>query len=334
MSMEELLLSILLVVLSLVHIREIIAITGIVPRDRRYSRLVYNMYDLEFLGFLVKNRRDIPQYLLEATSVNIDKSIANRPSSALVDLLSDSIHGFDHLIQYGQASPSQSLYYINTMEASHRPQSLATMVELLKVLIRTQKPHESAPDFLICPKEGNTLLVSALAQALNCACIFVKSERERSRVFSTSEQEVLTAISNFEGGLTLLKRSIDPNADTRESRPVFGYAVDCNASGGSQLRNTIEDFNSFISRYSARIQPIDSAFMLFRADDKDNIDRKFREIGVTLHRYIDLRENDKKKLFDLKTCVAIKKQKNIRMFVKKLDKEQRLNVEVKGFEIR
>jgi len=216
---------------------------------------------------------------------------------SLFIIMAEHIKNFNHEIVYGKTNPTASRFYVNTMEASLNYHYCRRMSELLyQLYIQNYKSHPRI-DFVVVPKIGNPILAIEFAKKCNAICIIRKGNNDNSRI--SSDTEDVYKILNFEGLENLQKIAIQSNQN------LNGVIVDCNCSGGSSLISSAEEFNSLITKNLVeKINLIKNVYILFRADNDlstQNINKKFSDTDLTLHRYIDLDEELKSRLASLKT---------------------------------
>jgi len=78
----------------------------------------------------------------------------------------------------------------------------------------------------------------------------------------------------------------------------------CNCSGGSSLLHVAKSFNEEISTLPKNnINRVKYVYVLFRADNEVDADKKFKNVEMELIRYFDLTEKIKKMLFELNTIL-------------------------------
>jgi hypothetical protein len=277
--------TIVLAILSISTIRWIVAKIGLVPKDSKFSFLVYDKYDAgiisETLGRIGLTVTDVQNYI---SLIKIPKD-ANMLEK-IICLCINNIVEFPEKIQYGHNSPASSKYYINSMESSYDPAERRIMAQ--GILDLCADKIKRIPDFIITPKNGNPHLSYTISEEKkNIHMIVVKSEQEGSFVPKGGE-------INYEG-ITALVKDIRDHPD----KIFFGIAVDCNASGCSGLKNIISRFNEEIqNKYQRNITAINKAVILFRPDSDNNIDDN--SDPVTIFRYFDLDEEIKSDFSELK----------------------------------
>ena len=289
--------------------RAVIAMLGVVPRNNKWlSRLIYGKYDRIVLYEALKDL-GYPQRDAEALVSGLQKSApVNRPSGVnkenvtmqVLAVLANYIQKFPRNIQYGGTTFSNSTYYIDTMEAVHDDKMLSVLVDAMVVLI-SETLKGKKPDVIFTPKGGNPILAKAVADSFSAKLVVVKPKKnDKSRAnlsgSLTPEEEFLLFKSNYEGAWTVA---------THAGESQLGIVIDCNASGGSQLHEIAGDLNRLIDKlattdYKLNIKKIRDVFVLFRADTRHkNVDKKFGDIGLHIHRFFDLQEPEKESLYEL-----------------------------------
>jgi hypothetical protein len=274
---------IILLILGLSTLRWVVAKLGIFSMNKKFSYLLYDKYDS---GIVSETLRRIG---LTENEVRNHISLIRIPKDAdmldkIICLCFNNVIDFQKEMQYGRDSPVRSRYYINSMEASYKPNEREIMVQGILYLCVNRMSR--IPDFIITPKNGNPHLSYAISEyKKDIYTIVVKSEREGSYVPNGGEV-------NYEG-ISALVTDIKDHADKK----LFGVAVDCNASGCGNLKNIIKRFNEEIqNKYTDNISVIDTAVILFRPDS-DNINN---DDSVKIYRYFDLDEEIKKDFVELK----------------------------------
>ncbi len=276
-------------ILAFDTIRFAIAFLGIVPRGTKFlGRLIYGKYDEDLLarsfvelGYSAeearKRCRDFKEYIKKmkgTTTVTRE----NAPTH-LILLLAKYIEKFSSPIVYGG---DKSNYYINTMEMLHDENDSNILRDIMICLISSEK---DIPDAIFSPKTGNPLLISKLADALRRPAIFVKDARDKSRVQSEKEKNAWKI--NYEGISQINNLEDDSKC----------IVADCNISGGTQIKNVITEVHREVNLKTK----ISDAFVLFRVDNnRKDIERIFKDLGVNLHRYFDLDETRKKEIYKIK----------------------------------
>jgi len=317
---------IILIVLALDSLRLIVAALGVVSQESKIGRLIYGKYDkvivktvLKNLGYSSENADDILIKMKEIPESFFMKNAGVRVEDAdvhLIILLSKYILKFDDIILYGGAKLTRSNYYIDTMEISHnkddRQKLAAIMICLLfdKYKEHNNKQAKIAPDVIITPKGGNPLFVQEISNNLNAHLIVAKSSDDKSRIKLADEAAypLKEFLVNYEGSW-FLTDSGEKNKRKRKKKKKHlkkSVIVDCNVSGGSQLLDIVKDIRNLnnMSNYSINIEDPTDTFVLFRADNKgDSIDKRFSAHGCNLHRFFDLDEEAKSRMYELrKSC--------------------------------
>lgn len=287
----------ILTILGIAGIRDIIAFTGFVPVDKKFSWLIYGKYDdaiiervLIHLGYSKRHAEEIHKGLSSRekktlTDVDIDTCYRR-----LIAIISACIIPLKDEMRYGNC---HTRYYIHTMQGSQDDELLKAMAFLLMKLIKSKfdSGNDSIPDYIIVPKSGNTRLGQLIADYLGIKCILHKSskgDRSYARAGRGSTDEiVLDYRINFEGAFYL---------DT--DRPLKGIVLDCNASDGTSLIETALSFNRVIDHLNFKFPPITEIYTLFRANNK-NIDHHLQAQKLRLYHYFDLTEEIKEDIAKL-----------------------------------
>lgn len=201
---------------------------------------------------------------------------------------------------FGQRTISRSDYYVDTMGAAldfrHRELIVALAVRLIT------RERRAMPAYLLAPKQGNPIVASLVASSMHACCFLAKGQREASRLDPITGRSLSAdaALMNFEG-VRLVPR------DPLRERPFEGVAFDCNCSGGSTLAEAITAFNGSVPaglKGSCEVQPIQDAFVLYRADVDFELDEMFKGHNLRVHRYLDLNEEAKGRLAQIGKVIA------------------------------
>lgn len=284
--------------------RAVIAMLGIVPRNKCkwLSRLIYGKYDrtvlydaLHDLGYKQRDAHAIvTNFEKNAVVIRPTSGVNNKNVTAyILSALANYIQEYPRQIQYGGRTPSNSVYYIDTMEAVHNNETLRVMVDAIITLI-SKYLQEEKPDVIFTPKGGNPIFAKAVADSLGAKLVVVKSMADKSRVTLSTPNErekLLLFRSNYEGSWSVA---------SHVEKKQLGIVVDCNVSGGSQLCDIARDINELIDAGILNMNKINHMFALFRADMRHkDIDKRFEDLGLVLHRYFDLSEKNKRFLYQL-----------------------------------
>lgn len=286
-------------------IRAVLASLGIVNPDTKFGRIIYGKRDkmiissaLRDLGYSSETTAEI---VLKLKSVSKSADMANAGVKAedaaiqLIIMLSKYIFEFNDMIVYGGKSLTRSKYYIDTMEISHNEEDKQKLAAIMIHLLYLTGSSKNAPQTIITPKGGNPLFAQAVAATLNSHLIVAKAltDKSRIRIADKSNYSQEQFLVNYEGSWFLSK------AQEKKSCVV----IDCNTSGGSQLLDIVKDIRMYTDKTkdSLMISIPSDVFVLFRADiDGDNIDAKFSEHKCELHRFFDLDETAKAKMYKLR----------------------------------
>ena len=299
--MNDVLTSIILMLLSLDTIRALIAMLGWVKPECKFAWLFYGRYDrniveaaLKDMGYSKERRISVIEGLKSTAKKSESLTGVNNSNAAvqLLILLAKYTEVFSkNKIQYGGQTLTNSSYYIDTMEISHSKKDLDLMAAIMLCLI--QNNISVKPDVIFVPKGGNPLFAQAVASILDADLIVVKSNDDKSRIKTTDNNSFDLFRINYEGSWNSLYKE----------RELKNVVLDCNISGGSQLIDIITDTNKLINNSNGKIKlkPLQIAFVLFCVDKQDNkIDSRFTGINSSLYRYFDLDEETKKMLYELK----------------------------------
>lgn len=292
-------------ILGLDSIRAVLASLGIFDPDSRCGRIIYGKRDrtivraaLRDLGYSEETSDEIVIKMCEiperAFMANSGVS-AEEAAIQLIIMLSRYIFEFRESILYGGDSLTESKYYIDTMEIAHNEADKQKLTAIMVHLLYWKMKNSKTPEIVITPKGGNPLLVQEIAANLNSHLVVAKSLTDKSRIRiagkpSYSKDEFIV---NYEGSWRL--------SESKKEKSCV--VIDCNTSGGSQLLDIVKDIRMYVEKNmdSIKIKAPDNVFVLFRADtDGDNIDAKFSKHKCNIHRFFDLDEEAKAKMYRLK----------------------------------
>lgn len=285
---------IILIFLGLMTLRDIIAFSGIVPQNKKFSWIIYNNYDSYIINETLKSvgieKQDVKSLISKKT---FEKTHHEINLENLIEIISKYIIYHQGKVEYGYKTPINTTFYISTVEAAYEPDYLSWMCFLINDLVLdnyNKKNIPKLPDFIITPKGGNTHLGRTFADSRNILFVTSKySVRSTYVTFLKNEYEY-NLKTNYEGSWKLLEKQKDSEQDK-----LYGIVVDCNTTTGEQIIDTISDFNHLISELKLNVEQITDAFTLFRPVDNEecDIDQKFESSGFKLHRYFDLTESNK-----------------------------------------
>lgn len=289
--------AIVLIYLSLETIRWVLRISGLFNPDSKLGRIVYGDYDRRLLTSALKDlgfSRAQQDYIIRGAQKNAAEVISNEITKEnaalqLVILLAKYIVKLPTNSIYGINTPSKSEYYIDTMEASHNKDDLSNMVSLVKILI-VERGY--SPSIIITPKGGNVILAKRVAHLYSADYLIAKDQSDSSKL--TAEDKKIEFMVNYEGSFGVV------DSDCHDTCVI----VDCNTSGGGQLLNIIRDIADRKNSPECKIgvPSPKNAFVLFRVDDsKEYLDQEFVNNNCPLIRYLDLDEDTKRQLYEMKT---------------------------------
>ena len=292
-------------ILGLDSIRAVLASLGIFDPDTKWGRIIYGKRDrtivraaLRDLGYteetsdeIVIKMGEIPERAFMANSGVSAKDAAIQ----LIIMLSRYIFEFRETILYGGNSDTESNYYINTMEIAHNEADKQKLTAIMVHLLCSRMKNSKIPEIVVTPKGGNPLLVQEIAANLKSHLIVAKSLTDKSRIRIAGKPMYFKDefLVNYEGSGHL--------SESKKAKSCV--VIDCNTSGGSQLLDIVKDIRMYIEKNkdSIKIKPPNDVFVLFRADtDGDDIDKKFSKHKCNIHRFFDLDEEAKKKMYRLK----------------------------------
>lgn len=293
--------------LSLDTIRAIIAMTGWVKPEAKYSWIIYGRYErnlivtgLKELGFQPQKSAEIRDNLKEVSKKEQDTYGITDENAAeqLIILIAKYIVHFDRPIQYGGTRTTTSSYYIDTMEMAHNEEDKMLMGSLMAHLYASSNPTK--PEVIVTPKGGNPLFALKVADYYSANFIVAKSKSDKSRITSVKNDAYTDFQINYEGSWNVLTSLNDQKC----------IIVDCNTSGGSQLIEIVNDLRTIISKVeNTKITAPTEVYVLFRADSGQGgdieIDRKFEDNKCKLYRFFDLDEELKEQIYQLKQSAGI-----------------------------
>lgn len=311
----------ILFVLALATLRAVIRnFFPIIPRDRKWSWIVYNQYDKELLlnvfrklGFtedtVIKGLRRA-----ESESRFTSPPLPSYYDKELIELVSKYIYYSKKPLTFGKNSIVKTHYYINTMEASHNNEHSKLMCEIIGSQVIKEIGH--LPDFIICPKAGNPLLGRRFAHTYQIISIFGKSSEEKSLANIDEFDYKNRLLINIEGSNYLIKK-----AEENVHKQLEGILIDCNTSSGTQIIDVMNNYNEIIknirtdSGEKINIEPIKKAFVFFVIVDEESkidIDNNFEKKDYNLYRGYDLTEELKKQIYNF-----IDKNKELKYYTRK-----------------
>lgn len=292
-------------ILGVDSIRAVIAAFGIFDPNSKIGHIIYGKRDkaivsaaLRDLGYSAETTDEI---VIKMNNISKSAYMANAGVNAedaavqLIIMLSKYILEFNDIILYGGRSLTHSNYYIDTMEISHNGGDKQKLAAIMIYLLYSKAQGKKAPEVIVTPKGGNPLLVQEIATNLNAHLLVAKASTDKARIRITgnstySKEEFLV---NYEGSWCL--------SEAEKKRGCI--IVDCNTSGGSQLLDIVKDIRMLIekNKNSIMVHTPSDVFVLFRADiDGNNLDCIFDAHQCSIHRFFDLDEEAKTKMFRLK----------------------------------
>lgn len=292
-------------ILGVDSIRAVIAAMGIFDPSSKLGRIIYGKRDqaivksaLRDLGYSAETTDEI---VIKMNTISKSAYMANAGVDAedaavqLIIMLSKYILKFNDIILYGGRSLTHSNYYIDTMEISHNKNDRQKLAAIMIYLLYSKIPGQKAPEVIVTPKGGNPLFVQDIAANLNAHLLVAKALTDKSRIRITSNptHSKKEFFVNYEGSWWLSKSENERSC----------IIVDCNTSGGSQLLDIVKDIRILIekNKNSIKIHTPSDIFVLFRADtDGDNLDTVFTAHKCSIHRFFDLDEEAKAKMYRLK----------------------------------
>lgn len=338
---DDLISRMILLLMAIATLKWLVAKQGWFPRNKKWwSRLIYNdEYDryitkevLNQIGFRLEDVKTLVENTYEPTKYEYDRYITKEVLNeigfkledvktsvkniyeaskadtikSVVSICANCITSFPQEKVYGTDTVVLSKYYINTMEAAHDPEERAIMATALLTLCA--KEIGKIPDFILTPKAGNPYIAFEIQKyCYNTQTIIIKNTSESSYVRGQEIDPV-----NFEG----INRIIS-DSSAYPNKQFWGVAIDCNASGGKNIKNSINDFNLLIEKQNLQnIKKVDSAFVLFRPDNEQDIDADYEASNLNFYRYFDLNDTVKEKIHNLK-----EESKKINMFNIKQNEE-------------
>lgn len=299
--MDNIFTVIIMGILSLDTIRAIIAMTGWVKPDKKYSWIIYGRYErnliisaLKELGFTPQKSKKISNKLSDV-SKEVYSGIGVSEDNVvewLIALLAKYIVKFDKPIQYGGRRTTKSYYYIDTMGLSHCEEDLKVLSSIMIHLYNKKSSDSIKPDVIVTPKGGNPLLGLQVARHYGSVFVMAKSDADKSRITSVDENNKMNFLINYEGAW---------NIDEFNDGGGKCIIIDCNTSGGSQLLNIVKDITNISNNEQLNINNPNEAYVLFCADDQvADINKRFKSHNCSLYRFFDLDEELKEMLYSLK----------------------------------
>lgn len=306
---SEIIIVVILLLLFLGTLRTLIAYTGY-TRGTRFESWFYDKTHEELAlrsaesAFEKLNISPDTKSSLKLVNTQIIRNLNalndSKNLEKLIVLLANNSHSCESI--YGTDSPVKTSVIINTMEGSLDNSSNELMAGLFVNLYTKAILSSGHVDFVIVPKAGNPLVAKELANRFKAICLICKSEKDSSRVITSSGKSQVGLSLNVEG-FSYLKNK----ADISEA-PLNGIIVDCNCSGGGGLLRTATEFNSLVQSTGLNVNPVKDGMVLFRADQDlstQEFDTKFSEADnpINLRRFIDLDEDIKRRLLSLRELI-------------------------------
>lgn len=288
--------------LGVMTLRELIAFSGLIPKDMKFSWIIYNTYDKFIINETLKSlgieRKDVINVIKEK---KFTKDYHKINKDNLIEIISKYIIYHEGKVEYGYKTPINTTYYISTVEASYDSEYLSWMCFLMNDLVLdTYKKMriKKMPDFILTPKGGNTHLGRIYAD--NRKILFLTSKYSVKSTYVTflKNEYEYNLKTNYEGSWKLLE-TLSKNGSIDK---LYGIVVDCNTTTGEQILDMMKDFNKLVTDLNLNIDEVTDAFTLFRPVDnkKCDIDEKFKNHGFMLHRYFDLSEENKELIISQK----------------------------------
>ena len=296
-----------LALLSLDTLRAILAMTGWVKPDLKYSWIIYGRYErnlivsaLKELGFEEKRSIEVKTHLMEESKKESNSYgiTAENAAEQLIILIAKYIVHFDDPKQYGGTRTTDSRYYIDTMEMVHNEKDKKMMASIMALLF-TYSGNTTKPGIIATPKGGNPLFAWEMSNYFSTYFIIVKWKKDKSRIASPTYDPDIDFYINYEGSWGVL---------TGEDKQDC-VVVDCNTSGGSQLIDIVVGLRKVSEgKCGAKFKVPSNVYVLFRADNGSghdvDIDKKFSDNGCKLFRFFDLDEEVKEKIYKFKESVG------------------------------
>ena len=289
---------IIVIVLALDSIRNILASFVNVNPNSFFGKILYGKRDknivksaLVELGYFESKGSEIVTRMKDiAKEANISSSTIKKDEAdlQLIILLSKYVEKFDSPMVYGGNNPTQSEYYIDTMEIAHNEEDKNKMCAIMYWLIQKDYKNRNCPQIIFTPKGGNPLFALSVAQKFNSHLMVSKSVADKSRVICT-EDPLKSFYINYEGSWNI------KNLKKKSSSIV----VDCNTSGGSQLLNIVKDVRSIPD---LKVNSPSQVYVLFKVDinEEIDVDALFKSCDCKLIRFFDLDERAKEMMYELK----------------------------------
>lgn len=292
-------------ILGVDSIRAVIAALGMFDPNSKLGRIIYGKRDraivssaLRDLGYSAETSDDIAIKMnnIAKAAYMANAGVSSKDAAVqLIIMLSKYILKFNKIILYGGKSLTQSNYYIDTMEISHNESDKQKLAAIMIYLLYANMHDKKAPEVIVTPKGGNPLFAQEIAANLKSHLLVAKSLTDKSRISITGNPNYSKDefFANYEGSWWM------PESEKKRSCVI----VDCNTSDGSQLLDIVKDIRRFAEKNkdSIMIHIPSDVFVLFRADTEgDNLDSKFSAHQCKIHRFFDLDEEAKAKMYNLK----------------------------------
>lgn len=265
--------TIILMLLSIITIRSLIAQNFDIPLAPRFKWIIYNKKDQN--PVLCSRVYERNQGFNNGSSV---KSIIERL------LIMDGKHtkkfndGYFHRHKF--STEMRSEYFINSLEASYVDYDLNIMTIAIQRLI--EESGLANIDFVLFLKNGNYKLAQSVFNKDRTIIYICKIDETSSYIPKGTTIPIDKYSIQYENLDCLLNA-----ANSIGNRPnLTGIAIDCSISTGVGLKDSITHFNELLdSNPKIKINKIQHAFILYSHQVFDDADINFK-----LHRYFDMNE--------------------------------------------
>ncbi len=283
---------IILYFLGIMTLRELISFSGLIPRNKKFSWLIYNTYEKYVIDDTMKavgiEKTDIKNIVKEKKFSKNGQIVS---LENLIEIISKYIIFHEGKVEYGNRILIDTTYYISTVEAVYESEYLRWMCCLINDLVSKsyRENGKRAPDFILTPKGGNTHFGRTYAESREIMFITSKYSVKSSYVTFLKGDFEYNLKTNYEGSWQLFERQ--KNSDEK----LYGIIVDCNTTTGEQIVDTMNDFNYLVKELGLNVDIVTEAYTLYRPIDKEkcDIDTVLGKNGYHLHRFFDLSERNK-----------------------------------------
>lgn len=310
---------VILILLSMATIRKIIADNFNIPKDTKWSWIIYD------------KKQEVPYcYQLHKVANEIRKiKYKSDIFVNLIILLGNHTKYFINGVYCDRGKTMPVHYMVNTLEASHNKQDLQIMTDIVKLFYNKRILHNSNKpiDFIISIKGGNVLLVSNLINTLGDEITHITFNRNLfyeslGITESNVHDKKIAKDIKFENINELIRLS---NAN-KKFRKLNGMIIDCSFSSGEGILQCVKNFQKIVESENLNINTNLSVRTIY-SHVNHNISDELKELGCDLEYLISLTDDIRKELFEKIGNVNDTNMKlsNAKIILKELKKQNLFN---------